>query len=412
MENRKEIFIENEESHNYLVMTMALFLGYTMIYVDKMTIGIALIPIAQEFNLTPVQTGYILSAFFLGYTLFQIPMGYLATKVNTKYLLVFSIFGLGCYMILFGITPVPMLGMLIAIRFMASASAHSGYPSSCSRMVSVHIPVEKRTFAQGILIGSSGLSMFIGSLILSRIYTSVGWRNGFYGMAVIAFIVAAILFLVLPSTKPQPKNNLNKSVPLPFSKILSSSLVWKITVSSFCFNACAYGLTGFLPSYLQAERNLSLIASGNIMAVLGLAAFLVSLIGGYIIGKFFDGKENIVIFMLTFIAAIFIYLMYSIDNIIVCTAFLALAYMLLVLAFVIITSLPLKLFPKEHVAPYYATIGAGGVAGGFFAPTIIGTLVEVGGGSYYYAFVFLAVLSAACGIVMLLVKKSTLIKLV
>ena len=398
----------DRDKPNFLSLITTIFLGYTMVYIDKLTIGIALVPIAQEMNLAPFEKGLIISIFFLAYTLFQVPMSYLNSKFNTKLILVLSIAALGIFMALFGFAP--SLFFILALRFLAASIAHAPYPAAASRMVTVHVDMKKRTFAQAALIGSSGFAAFIGPLVLSRVCQDLGWRSGFFTVSVVCILVAIFLFFLLPSTKPEPKNASEEKAKLPFSKILSNPVVWAIMSSAFFYNGVAYGLFGFLPSYLTSERGLDLAASGNVMAVIGLGSFIASLAGGYLIGKYMLGKEKQVIFTLMIIAAVLIYSIYLIDNLVLATILLAVAYMLGVLGFITITSLPLKIFPKEVVAPYYATINAGGVLGGFFAPIILGKLVELAGGAYVHAFMFLSAITAISGICILFVSKSEIQK--
>lgn len=400
--------MEKDSKPIFLPMLATIFMGYTMLYIDKMTIGIALVPIAQELNLPPSEKGLVISIFFLGYTLFQVPMSYFNRRFDTRLILVFSITALGVFMALFGF--VPSLLFILLLRFLSASIAHAPFPAAASRMITVHVDMKNRTFAQAVLISSAGFATFAGSFILSRVYQELGWRSGFFAVSAVCLAIAACLFFLLPSTKPEPQNALDEKTKLPIAIILASPVVWGIMSSAFFVNGAAYGLLGFLPSYLTSERGLDLAVSGNVMAIIGLGSFIASLAGGYAIGKYMLGKEKQVIFMLSVIAAVLIYLIYLTDNLVLATILLAVAYMFNMLSFITITSLPLKIFPKEVVAPYYATINAGGVLGGFFAPIILGRLVELASGAYLYVFMFLAAITAISGICILFVSKSEIKK--
>ena len=400
--------MERANKSNFLSVIPSIWIGYAMFNIDKLTIGLALVPIAQELNLSPSEKGLIISIFFLAYTLFQVPMGYLNRRFDTKLILVFSVAALGVFMGLFGFAT--SLFFILALRFLSASIAHAPFPASTSRMVTVHIDLEKRTFAQAALVASAGFAAFIGPLVLSRVYQDLGWRHGFFIIAVVCILVAICQFFLLPSTKPEPQSASNEKAKLPFSKIISNPVVWAIMSSAFFYNGAVYGIYGFLPSYLTSERGLSLAISGNVMAFFGFCSIFVSLAGGYLIGKYMLGKEKQVIFTLLITSAVLVYLIYLIDNLILATIILAIARMVATLGFITITSLPLKIFPKEVVAPNYATINAGGVLGAFFSPIILGNLVELAGGAYSYAFIFLAAITALSGICILFVSKSEIQK--
>jgi MFS family permease len=72
------------EKKSSLGIVLALMAGYSMVYMDKSMISTAVIPMAQDFNLDAGQTGLIMSFFFLGYSLMQIPGGWLADKIGAK----------------------------------------------------------------------------------------------------------------------------------------------------------------------------------------------------------------------------------------------------------------------------------------------------------------------------------------
>lgn len=87
-----------KEKHSLMVL-LVLFLGYTSVYMDKYTIGISLVSVSQDLGFDPSQKGLILSAFFLGYTIFQIPMGYLNNKIGARPVLGISIIIVGYFLL-------------------------------------------------------------------------------------------------------------------------------------------------------------------------------------------------------------------------------------------------------------------------------------------------------------------------
>ena len=64
-----------------LAMTMALA---AITYLDRVAIGVTRPYIARDLDLTPTQMGYVFSAFYLSYALFEIPTGWWGDKVGTR----------------------------------------------------------------------------------------------------------------------------------------------------------------------------------------------------------------------------------------------------------------------------------------------------------------------------------------
>lgn len=137
-----------------------IFLGYTCVYLDKNIISLSVIPIAQDLGIDAGQKGLILSAFFLGYTLFQIPFGFLGNRLGSRKIMTFAILLMGVLMIClgFGFSFI----YLILIRFAAGSFAHAGYPSAVSAFVTKEVEPAKRGSIQSSMIASSGFAGIVG----------------------------------------------------------------------------------------------------------------------------------------------------------------------------------------------------------------------------------------------------------
>ena len=109
--------------------------GYSLLYMDKNMISTAIIPIAEQYNFTTSQTGLMMSLFFLGYSLMQIPGGWLADKIGYKKVLVLSLSLITVFTFAFGFAG--SLILFVLIRFFAGVG-HAGYPSSTSKSISVN----------------------------------------------------------------------------------------------------------------------------------------------------------------------------------------------------------------------------------------------------------------------------------
>src|SRR4026207_1138039 len=64
-----------------LAMTVALA---AITYLDRVAIGVTRPYIARDLGLTATQMGYVFSAFYLSYALFEIPTGWWGDKVGTR----------------------------------------------------------------------------------------------------------------------------------------------------------------------------------------------------------------------------------------------------------------------------------------------------------------------------------------
>lgn len=396
--------MENKKTRNITWMLAIIFLGYTCIYVDKTTIGMSLVTIAKDLDFDPQQKGLILSAFFLGYTIFQIPFGYLANKIGTRKMMITSVFFVGIFLFLFGFGF--SLLYLILIRFLTGAVAHSGYPSSVSAFISQELPIENRGPAQSTMIASSGFAAIVGPLLIAPLLIQVGWHKTYYFIGVVVMLIAVLMYFVIPKefggVKEQSKN---KSV-LSFREVLKDRNVWILIVAAFFINAALYGLNGWMATYLVEVHGLALTETAYVAAVIGFFTMLAAMLGGIIVNKYFIGKEKNVVFTATVGGGIFAVLVPSVSSFFFSMVFLALAVVCSSLAFATLMTIPVKLFPSDEVSAKYATVNAIGVSGGFVAPAIIGALVQLSNGRFASSFLFIGISFVISGGISLLVKKS------
>ncbi|EUJ25716.1 hypothetical protein MFLO_14873 [Listeria floridensis FSL S10-1187] len=353
------------KSNKSLFLLLILFIGYTCVYVDKYTIGISLVSVSQDLGFNPSEKGIILGAFFLGYTIMQIPMGYLSNRFGPKPVLVCSLIGVGLFLMIFGVGF--SLLFLVVIRFLTGALAHSGYPPSVSGFIAANIPTEKKGFAQTIMLSSSGFAMFVGPLLVAPLLTAVGWRTTYYIMGGIVIVIALLLFFALPKPSSAKKESGVGKVSLPFSKILKDPAIWVLIVSAFLINASVYGLTSWLASYLNETRGLPIDQVSYVSSLTGIFILVAGVGGGYIIGRYFRDKEKSIIIGTAIIGALCIYGVFAVQNLTAAIALLCVSNMICILTFSTLMSLPHSLFKPEEIATKYATVNAGGVFGGFFA---------------------------------------------
>ena len=100
---------------NQLGLVASLILANIVIGMDKSLISTAILPISTELNLDTGQSGLLMSLFFLGYSLMQIPSGWLADKKGSKIVLIASLGIVSIFSFLFGISQ--SFTLLILIRF-------------------------------------------------------------------------------------------------------------------------------------------------------------------------------------------------------------------------------------------------------------------------------------------------------
>lgn len=157
-------------------------------YVGRVAVTVAAPGMMKDFNLSQAQMGTVFSAFLLGYTLFQVPSGVLADRVNTRRIFLVLCFGWTLLNIATAFVAWGGHGMALvipqlwAVRAAFGVMAAPTYPTS-GRTIAVTTSPEMRARANSLVLSSVGAGSAIAPVLLSPIANSWGWR--------IALIVAA-----------------------------------------------------------------------------------------------------------------------------------------------------------------------------------------------------------------------------
>lgn len=400
MEQPGKNSISKTKNTNENLLIMALMAGYSMVYMDKNMISTAIIPISDQFHLTTSQTGLMMSLFFLGYSLMQVPGGWLADKIGYKKVLMLSLALIALFSFAFSFAG--SLVVFILIRFFAGIG-HAGYPPSVSKGIAVNFSKTRRTFIQSLILSTSGIGGILAFLIGTRII-AMNWHYAYYVLGTFFAISLVLVMLFVPNNIPTNKKNTDEKKQVSFKAVISNRNVMILFIGMLVVNIAFYGNMSWLPSFLKAKFTLSIGTVGTILAFNAIGGTVASIFAGVLLTKYFSGKEKG--FLLSCCigsSLLFVGLVFS-NSLVLSIAFLYVLTFLITTIFVGIFSWPHKLLPEKVIGSAIGVINTGGTVGGFIAPVTFGALISMAGGSFSIVFISLAVAIVICGLVLLTVK--------
>ncbi|MFC6347958.1 MFS transporter [Vagococcus carniphilus] len=390
---------QENKTINLNVLLGSLFLGYVMVYIDKLSVGISIVSISKDLPMSESTKGLILSAFFLGYALMQVPMSFAINRFGARKVVIGSVLLIGFFDFLFGMSP--SVQMLLSVRLLTGMLAHSGYASASSKEVIENFPIERRTFAKGILISSSGVAGIIGPILLSPIIEIKGWRFAYTLLTILAITIAIIISFAIPKRKETFKKEANKGISI--LTVWKNSTIWILFAGAFFINNLLYGLNNWLPTFLTSYRGVSLTQSGMISSAVGAFSLIGAIGGSYLVGRFFQGRDKLVIIITSIIGSLLVFTSYFVHKPFIFIIVLGSSTLFLTLAFVTLMAIPMKLFDGQSFAPSYSTIASGGIIGGAVAQLVIGFLVERSG-TFLTAFIYFFILGLLTSLSLVFVK--------
>jgi sugar phosphate permease len=390
--------------HRYSVLSV-LFTAYMLCYLDRMVMATAIPFIAKDLNLSPVAMGAVISAFFVGYAVMQIPGGLLADRFGPRALLTFSI---GWWSIMTACTGfVPGLSALVAVRVLFGI-CEGPFPPAISKALSNWLPVRELGRASGLQYSATALGATLAPLFVTSLVVLWGWRVVFYLLIVPGGLVAILVWrLVRNSPVDSPKmtvaelreyedvtvartpilENLRQSLKTP-------AVLW-CAASLFLSNMVAWGLMNWLPTYLLQARGYSVDKMGMFAAITNFAGAIGYVLGGYLCDKYFRGRLPILMMLGLAISAGFTYLAAVAPSGQLAVASLVLVFLTLNAALTTVAVLPFSIVPKYAIGSAFGIVNTAGQLSGVLSPIIVGYILELTNNNFKIVLYFMIALTVA-----------------
>lgn len=158
-----------------------------LLYVDRIAISTAKVPVSADLGLTDTQFGWVLSAFALGYALFQAPAGTLADRYGPRVVLAGVVALWSVFTALTGLAR--SLGAMLVYRFLFGAGEAGAYPT-CARAFYTWLPVAERGLAQGVNFSGARLGAAFALPAVAWLVDRAGWRLAFYILGALGIVYA------------------------------------------------------------------------------------------------------------------------------------------------------------------------------------------------------------------------------
>ncbi len=285
-----------------------IFVLSAVAFLDRVNISVAGSSLEAAYGLSPIDLGWIFSAFLAGYALFQTVAGRLADRFGPRRVLACGVTWWGVFTVLTASVPPGIGGALmlfIAIRFLLGAGEAVIYPAS-NQFIARWIPARERGIANGWIFAGVGAGASLSPPLITYLMLHYGWRSSFGVCAVLGVVVGAIWYgLARDDPGEHPKvssseltyirSGLGESpgpaslgqadrarVLVPWRTVLASHTVLAVTLSYFCFGYVAWIFFSWFYIYLAQVRGMNLKASAWFATLPFLAMAIGCPLGGRI----------------------------------------------------------------------------------------------------------------------------------
>ncbi len=233
-------------------MLLLLSVSVLINYMDRGNLGIAAPQLTSELHLTDTQMGFLLSAFFSTYALFQVVAGWMVDRWDVA-----RVYAAGFFvwsMATFGMGLVSGFGLLVAFRLLLGVGESVAYPSY-SKILATGFREDERGLANSVIDACTKFGPAVGVLLGGWMIEQWGWRWFFILTGGLSLVwLAPWLYL---SPRPAAQSTAHEEGP-GWKELFTSRTAWATFLGLFCHNYNWYLLLTWLPTFLIRERHFSM----------------------------------------------------------------------------------------------------------------------------------------------------------
>ena len=272
----------------YLVVGLLAFLS-VITFLDRMVIAVTGPAIQKDLNIDPIAWGWVLSAYVLAYSAFEIPSGAMGDKHGyrrelTRITVWWSFFT--------GITAICQNVWQVAVaRFLFGMGAAGAYPNS-SGVLYRWLPLRERARGQGVIWSASRLGGALAPLLLVPLMAVAGWRAVFAVMGLVG-IVWVVAWRRWYRDRPADMPGISEAElaeigagqhvshdGIPWRRLFGSPQLWLISIAYFFYAFGAWFFFSWFPTWLIKARGFSTAEMGLYASIPFILGVISNLAGG------------------------------------------------------------------------------------------------------------------------------------
>lgn len=279
-----------------------LLMVVTLTFIDRFNMNVAAKYIQQEFALSDIQIGSLLSAFALGYALFQAPGGWLGDRFGARRVLTGAILWWSLFTALTAAAPdlippgiVPVGVAFWLVRFLIGVGEGPALPCT-NKMIGRWMAVPERARGSSLFLVAVGIGGAFTPPAIAWCMTRFGWRASFVACGLLGAVVAA-LWQWQSTENPAEHAGVNAEElayiqagrapavapgPFPWKKLFASPSIPALIVANFMLGYVTYIFYTWFFLYLVNVRKLPVMAGSYWSTVPFLAILVGAPVGGYV----------------------------------------------------------------------------------------------------------------------------------
>lgn len=353
-----------------------------------------------------------MACFFISYTVFQIPSGYMGDRFGPRKAL-----SLGAVISIAGnlIFSQSSSFVLLAAAQMANGMGQALGWNSAIKMIVNWFPRSRRATAIGLFITCVTIGSSFGIRLAGFLGSHFGWRSAF--MIPPAFLgLTVLVFWVFVRDTPQEKglpgfedeNDIEQRIqndPRPkLILILSNRTLWIVGLVYFCFVYVQFGCLVWIPSFVTEAWSMTIDRASLVTALILLPGVFAAPLGGYLSDHYFKGRRKPLIIFGMGVLALACWAIAAGISIYIGVFVLCVVGLMIIMPDILLATFPADIFSRKLTATALGFLATFTSASGIVSTAVSGRLADLTG-SFNITFICFGSVALGGAILACLIKE-------
>jgi sugar phosphate permease len=391
------------------------WLLFGMYYVNRFNYSPMIPLLKADLGISNTQAGWLMALFFISYTIFQLPAGFLGDRFGPRKVLTWgAVISIAGNLIFSQATS---FGLLSLGQLANGLGQSMGWTSSLKLIVS-WFPRSRRATAIGLFATCVTGGSSVGIRLSGLLGDHLGWRSSFIIPPVLMAMVALIFWMMVkdnPRERGLPdfddeiylERQIENDPRSRLSLVLTNRILWSVALVYFCFVYVQFGCLVWIPSFLKEGYALSVDRASTISALVLLPGVFASPLAGYLSDHYFGGKRKPLIFMGMFILALATFLLSREVSITLAAGLLAIVGLMIIMPDVLLAAYPSDILSRKLSATGMGFLTTFTSIAGIITTPLSGKIIDLFG-SYTAVFFSFAVVALAGALLTLCIQENNI----
>ncbi len=258
---------------------------YVTNFIDRIVLGILVVPIKTALSLTDSQLGLLGgTAFALFYTALGIPVGWWADRVSRVRIMTVALL---CWSVFTALTGFAHSFLTLFLARLGVGVGEAGGVAPAYALIADYFRPKSRAralgfYSLGIPVGSACGYLFGGYLT-----TAFTWRAAFMLLGALGVVLAPLFLVTVREPVRGAQDGALRSLPPPaigevVRRLVGKPAFWLLSLGAACGSIMGYGLLFWLPSFFMRSDGMSLLQVSRLLGAL----LLLGGVPGVVLGSY------------------------------------------------------------------------------------------------------------------------------